>query len=144
MFKFSLEPVLDKQKLVEEQIQRDLAAAARKFQEERHRLKEIENEQSRCFAELARRKSKGPSISELMVFMTFIDCLAGRIKIQEKEVENAGAVFNEMRTALVEVFKRRRLLERFKEKSLSDYRKLTAKREEKTMNEIAVQAYSRR
>lgn len=144
MFRFALDPVLNKHRLVEEQIQKDLAAAARKLREERLKLGVFEKEQSVCIEELERRKTVAPSVSELTVFMSFIDSLESRISAQKKEVDRAEAVFNDRRSELLEIFKRRRLLEKLRQKGLGEYTRVKGRREEAAMNEIAVQAYARR
>jgi flagellar protein FliJ len=144
MFKFSLEPVLNKHKLEEEQIQKDLAAAARKLHEQRVKLREIEEERADCISELDRRSRNGMQVSDMTAFISFIDSLAVNIKTRQKEVDRAAAVLEGMRSALVEVFKKRKVLERFKEKRMSEYSKSRARQEEKILNEIAVQAYLRR
>ena len=137
MYKFSLEPVLNQQKVIEENLQKDVALCLKMLADERAQLERIERAREKCLSELRHKRKRHFSISEMLLYDKFVDSLSHDLSRQAARVDEVKKSFDETRDKLLEVMKKRKVLENLKDKGLKSYRKHALKREQEFLDETA-------
>ena len=119
-FKFSLEKVLSLREFEENQAQIELAKAISVVTELNNKLKFIANE----------RVKNNDARSN------YIEGLDYQKEILLEELAQAELILEEKRQIMIEAMKKRKALEKLKEKQLQEYKKEILKEEEKVLDEI--------
>ena len=143
MYKFALEPVLNHRKSLEEVGQRELAAVERLAANENKKLKSCIRRKKALTKELCRKQEKKISVSEIMLYMGFIEKLSGQIDRQRDRVRAIEKEADLKREGLIEAVKKRKSLEKLDEKGWRAHRKSVLKDEQDFMNEVAVNRFIR-
>lgn len=81
--------------------------------------------------------------SEMLLFQRYFDQLAVYIADQKTKVETAAQLFEKRRTELVAALKKRKVLDKLKEKQMTVAAKKGLKQEQDFMNEMAVTRHAR-
>jgi flagellar FliJ protein len=142
-FNFKLETVLQHRRRIEEDCQRKLAAALAELAEEKRGLAGIEASRERDQEEFQRKLKCDMSASEMLLIQRYFDKQAFDIADQKRKVAAAAQHFEKRRTELVAALKKRKVLDKLKEKQMTAAAKKGLKQEQEFMNEMAVTRHAR-
>jgi flagellar export protein FliJ len=84
MFHFTLEPVLRHRKLIEEELQKEMAATKRRLLTEEEKLLGLEETKSRCLRELQEKQAKGIRALDISLYSDFIGRVTTQIGAQRE------------------------------------------------------------
>jgi flagellar FliJ protein len=143
MYRFRLEPLLKHRKLIEEQLQKEVAVLLKSHATETQKLQNTRNHRDKFLAELQKIQNEGTSVSNIILYVRFIDQLSKAIAKQEKIVLEVLKKFEHKHQDLVEATKKRKILEKLKEKTLRAYKQTMQKKEQDFLNEVGINRYSR-
>ena len=144
MYKFNLESLLNHRKYSEEIRQKELAESKRLLSDERKKLRDYKIEKEKYWTQLQQKQKKGNSVSEIRVYVDYIQRLSKDIEGQRQRVLAAKKKNDQMRMALIEAMKKRKILDKLKAQGIKEYRQMTQKKEQDFMNEIAVNQHNRK
>ncbi len=144
MYKFNLESLLNHRKYTEEIRQKELAESKRLLSDERKKLRDYKIEKEKYWTQLQQKQKKGNSVSEIRVYVDYIQRLSKDIEGQRQRVLAAKKKNDQMRMALIEAMKKRKILDKLKAQGIKEYRQMTQKKEQDFMNEIAVNQHNRK
>ena len=142
MYNFNLEPVLKHRKLVEENLQKELAVLKLSLVNEREKLQTYKESRSKFLVELHRKQEEGTTISDVFLYLPFIEQLSKDIEKQKKNVLELENDVEQKRQDLVEATKKKKTLEKLKDKGLKAYKQEMIKNEQKFLNEVAVNQFN--
>jgi flagellar FliJ protein len=142
-FSFRLETVLQQRRRIEEDCQRRLAAALADLTIAKRGLAGIENSRDKGREEFQQKLERHMTASEMLLYQRYFDRLAFDIADQKRKVAAAAQLFEKRRTELVAALKKRRVLDKLKEKQMTAAVKKELKQEQDFMNEMAVIRYAR-
>jgi flagellar FliJ protein len=142
-FSFRLETVLQHHRRIEEDCQRGLAAALADLTIEKRGLADIENSRDKGREEFQQKLKSNITASEMLLYQRYFDQLAFDIADRKRKVAAAVQVFEKRRTELVAALKKRKVLDKLKEKQMTAAVKKELKQEQDFMNEMAVIRYAR-
>lgn len=144
MYNFNLESVLNHRKLIEENLQKELAILRLSLVDEREKLGKYKESRSKFLEELKRKQEEGTTISDVFLYLPFIEQLSKDIEKQKKNVLELENDVEQKRLDLVEATKKKKTLEKLKEKGLKAYKEEITKNEQEFLNEVAVNRYNGR
>lgn len=143
MFQFRLAPVLRLREATEEQRKQALAQALGERDALRERLAVVERERHRCHQRLI-QEGAGIDFGERRLFGAYLDRLAGEAAAIAKEMDTAQSVVERRRRELADASRDRQVLERLRERRFTAYQKAEIRREQRTLDELAVIGFGRR
>lgn len=141
MFVFHLEPVLKHRKHQEEHIQKEIAELQLQIEEHNKELQLLMDNMARCNAEIRRLQREGVTISEQLTYCQYIEnlkCSCRRIKMEIARLEGQRETKLQ---ELMEALKRRKMIEKLKEKKNLCYLEELLRTEQKLLDEAAVCRY---
>ena len=144
MYNFNLEPVLKHRKLVEENLQKELAVLKLLLVNEREKLQTYKESRSKFLVELQRKQEEGTTISDVFLYLPFIEQLSKDIEKQNKTVSDLEKDVEQKRQDLVEATKKKKTLEKLKDKGLKAFKQEMIKKEQEFLNEVAVNRFNGR
>ena len=142
-FTFRLETVLQHRRRIEEDCQRELAAALAGLTQEKRVLAGIEASRDRGREEFQQKLKSNMTASEMLLYQRYFDQLAFDIADQKREVAEAAQLFEKRRSELVAALKKRKVLDKLKENQMTAAAKKGLKQEQDFMNEMAVTRHVR-
>ena len=137
MYKFNLEPLLNHRRYQEEILQKELADSKKHLAEEQRKLQSIKQKQRKYSHELHQRQKRDGAVSDLIIYFRYIQRLATDFDGQKRRVALSKKQFNQKREELVEMMKKRKTLEKLKEKGFSAFEQKMLKTERDFMDEVA-------
>ena len=137
MFRFNLEPLLNHRRYQEEILQKELAGLKVRLTAEKDKLWVLKQKKRKYVQALQEKQTAGRLASEIKLFVDFVDQLAQEMEIQKQNVLEAERNFNLKRQDLIAAMKKRKTLDRLKEKSLQAYEQEQSKKERNFMDEVA-------
>ena len=137
MYQFNLEPLLNHRRYQEEILQKDLAALKIRLVIEKEKLAVLRQKKRKTIQQLQRKQSDGRPASEIKLFVDFIGRLTNETEAQRQKVMEAERNFNRKRQDLIAAMKKRKTLERLKEKDMQFYEQKQLKKERNLMDEVA-------
>lgn len=143
MYRFSLEPSLNHRKFLEEQLQRELAALQRLLMQEQEELLSYYEARDQVLAGLQKKQGEHATVSEILVYLTFLDQLANDLEKKKGEVTEIEDRLEAKRNDLLKAIKKRKSLDRLKERGNEAFRQEENKREQLFVNEVAISQYHR-
>ena len=138
-FKFSLEKVLSLREFEEKQAQIELGKAQSVVNDLNEQLKFIASERLKC----NESRSKSSDLTFLMSIENYINGLDYKKEKLIEELVQAQIILEEKRAIVVEAIKKRKSLEKLKEKQFESYKKEYNKEEEKILDEISSSKFSK-
>ena len=144
MYKFNLESLLNHRKYIEETLQKKLAIFKKSLDDEKKKLRRYQKDKEKYWFQLQQKQKEGNTVSELSLYVDYINRLSKDIDTQRKKVLKAKEKFSQKRNDLIEAMKKRKILDKMKAKGLEQYHQEIRKKELGIMNEVAVNQYSRR
>lgn len=143
MYRFGLEPVLNHRKLVEDNLQREVATVKKLLADEKRKLRAYRKAKDRVLEELQHKQRENPTVSEILLYVHFLDRVSREVERQKERVLEVEKSYDQKREDLVEAMKKKKTLEKLKEKRLVEYRHELGREEQKQMNEVGIGQYIR-
>ncbi len=143
MFTFRFETLLTTRRHAEDALQKELSDAKRALSAEQALLRESRDTRRRSLAELQRRQGEGFRAPDLALFGSYLDRLAREIDARLKRVAAAERRVNQQRLLVVEAMKRRKVLEKLREKDEREFLETLAVNERKFVDEVATGRHAR-
>ena len=144
MFRFKLEALLNHRRHQEEVLQKELAKVIKKQVYEQKELRKKNDEKRRYIREIQGRQQKSAIVGDLILYVNYLAKLSIQIEKQQHRVYAAARTVDQTRAKLLVIVKKRKILERLKEKDLLVYQQKMMHDERKLMDEIASTRHIRR
>lgn len=144
MFKSTLEPVLKHRKRIEETLQKELAVLEKSLAAEKQKLLGYRSSIRELSAELKQRQRKGSSISDISLYLGFIEQLSRNITAQEKNVSEVETQVELKRQDLIEATKRKKTLEKLKEKQMRAHKEALQKKDQAFLDEMGIHQFNKK
>jgi len=141
MYQFNLEPLLNHRRYQEEILQKELADLKIRLAAEKEKLGVLRQKMRNTIRQMQKTQSAGKAASEIKLYVDFIGRLSKEMEAQRKKVLEAERKFNQKRQDLIAAMKKRKTLDRLKEKDLQVYVKKQLKKERNLMDEVAVHQF---
>ena len=144
MYQFNLESLLNHRKMLEEILQKELAVLNDSLLQEKGRMQSYKEEKIYITADLENNQKEGITISTNLLYFDYIKQLSEKIDKKRNtihEIENSTSM---KRRNLIEAVKKRKILDRLKEKGLKSYVKRLNKKEQDFLNEVAINSFNRK
>ena len=137
MYQFNLESLLNHRRYQEEILQKQLAVLKSRLADEKHNLGVIKRKKRKYLRQLQEKQQGGRPVSEIRLYLNFVDHLSRELEAQNQQVQKAEKRFNLKRQELISMMKKRKTLEKLKEKGLQANRQKEQKNERVFMDEVA-------
>lgn len=144
MYKFSLQTLLDHRKHIEETLDKELGRIKREVNNEKGRLENIIKKKIKCKAELEKKQGDGNKVNEIILCFNYLDKLSKDIDEQKGCLKGVEKKYNIKRGELIEAMKKRKTMERLKEKEMKAFNYSKMKVEQDMMNEVAANRFIRK
>jgi len=137
MYQFNLEPLLNHRRYQEEVLQKELAELKIRLAAEKEKLGVLRQKKRKTIQQLQKTQSTGRPASEIKLYVDFIERLSKETEAQSTKVLEADRKFNQKRQDLIAAMKKRKTLDRLKEKDLRVYEQNQLRKERNFMDEVA-------
>ena len=144
MYRFNLEPVLNHLTLAEEKVQKELAIFKSVVDDEARKLMNYEEAQNRCLQELAKKQKQSITISVIALYRGFLDRISKDYDRPRERILEAEKRFDKKREDLIAAMKKKKTMEKLKERRLKAYGQVLMKKERDAVNEAAINGYNRK
>jgi len=144
MYRFNLEPLLNHRRYQEEILQKELAGSKIRLAAEKDKLWILRQKKRKYVQELQEKQTDGRPVSEIKLFVDFVEQLAKEMKAQSQNVLHAERDLNLKRQDLIAAMKKRKTLDRLKEKGLQAYEHEQLKKERSFMDEVASRQFTQK
>ena len=144
MYKFPLKAVLKYRKMLEENLQKELGVLKRLLADDRKKLSDIKNIKRKYTKELQSKQQKAISVSDSLLYIRFIDRLSRNLVVQNDRVLQSEKNVDQKRNELLEALKKKKVLEKLKEKGVETYNQNALNKERSFLNEMASVRFNRK
>jgi flagellar FliJ protein len=142
-FKFKLEALRRYRNFQEDLLQKELSQAQRDRDQEIDRLQALFDKRSRADNDLKDQQEKSTIGPHLALYDAYIQRLTAEIADQRARVEQAEMLCQKKMQALLEAMQNRKAIDKLKEKDFQAYREELGQTEQKFLNEIAINRFTR-
>ena len=142
MYRFNLESLLNHRRYQEEVLQKELAGLKIRLAAEKDKLWVLRQKKRKYVQQLQEKQTDGRPASEIKLFVDFVDQLSKEMDTQRQNVLEAERDFNLKRQDLIAALKKRKTLDRLKEKGLQAYEREQFKKERSFMDEVASRQFN--
>jgi flagellar FliJ protein len=144
MFHFRLETILTQRRHVEESSQKELTGARQELAGAQAVLREAKDTRRQCVRDMHRKQRDRFRADDMLLYYPYLERLKQDIELHLKRVAAAERKVAQKRQALLEAMKKRKILDKLKEKQLQAHLKAEAGREQRFADESAAQQHARR
>ena len=144
MYKFLLEPVLNHRSFIVENLQKELAILEKILSGEKRNLRSYKKAKYEFLSELQKKEEEGVTISEIVLYSSFVERLSMDIIEQRERIVEAVRKVDLKRDDLIEAMKKMKMLDKLKEKERKAYRQEVMKKEQRFLDEVATNRFTRR
>ena len=144
MHRFKLEALLNHRRHQEEICQKKLAQTERLLADEKDKLRCLKNEQRDNIQKLQIKQKEIINISDIILSVSYIQQLSEKIEEQKNCVQEATKTVNQKRHELITIVKKRKTLEKLKEKEWLAYQQKMMQNERKFMDDVASTRHARK
>ena len=144
MYKFSLESVLNHRSFTVENLQKELAILEKILSGEKRKLRSYKKAKYEFLSELQKKEEEGVTISEIVLYSSFVERLSMDIIEQRERIVEAVRKVDLKRDDLIEAMKKMKMLDKLKEKERKAYRQEVMKKEQRFLDEVATNRFTRR
>lgn len=137
MFKFRLQTVLEYRTVVEERMLRRFSETARRLDEEKSRLQLLEREKSDLIGMMKGVRENAMPAGDIKMLAGYIGALQAREKGQRAAIQEVSLELEGKRKELLESVRKRKIMEKLREKNLAEYQHSLAEDERRMMDEMA-------
>jgi flagellar FliJ protein len=144
MFRFRLETILTQRRHVEECFQKELADARQELAAAQAVLRKTKDTLRQCMRDMGRKQRDRFRADDMLLYYPYLERLKQDIGLHMKHVAAAERKVAQKRQALLEAMKKRKILDKLKEKQLQAHLKAETGREQRFTDESAAQQHARR
>ena len=144
MYRFKLQALLDHRRHIEEVCQKELAEAQRDLADAQEKLKYLKKDKRDNVQKLQALQGERHNASKILIFINYINKLLSDINVQVQQVRHASQNVTGKRDNLIAIMKKRKTLEKLKEKEWLEYQKKMLQAERKFNDEVATTRYIRK
>ena len=144
MYRFNLESLLNHRRYQEEILQKELAGLKIRLAAEKDKLWILRQKKRKYVQQLQEKQTDGRPVSEIKLFVDFVEQLAKEMEVQRQNVLHAERDLNLKRRDLIAAMKKRKTLDRLKEKGLQAYEHEQLKKERSFMDEVASRQFTQK
>lgn len=142
-FNFRLEALRQYRNFQEDAVQRELAEAQRHRDQEIDRLQSLLDKRTRAEESLRREQEKSTNGPHMALYDSYLNRLATEIADQRIRISQAEAQCSLKMQELLEAMQNRKTIDKLKEKDLQAYIENLNQHEQKFLNEIAINQFTR-
>lgn len=144
MFQYRLETLLKYRKTREDEGKRALAEANRRYLEESARIDGLNAKKAEMTAMIREMAAKSPDAGMLMIYDGYLDGYEADLKDEMAKADQARVLMEMERQKLVEVMKKRRIIEHHKEMLKERYEAEESRKERIQADEMTLMRFSMR
>ncbi len=144
MFIFKLQSVLEYRKNIEEKIQNEFSGTKRELDAQKSRMKSLIKERAYLIAEMRNMQDKPVPADDFAVQFSYVKQVRENEKIQKIVIRNAKEQVESKRKELLEAVKKRKIMEKLKERHTEEYNSNLRNAEQKSSDEMSVLKFGRR
>lgn len=144
MFVFKLQSVLDYRKNVEEKILNDFSEKKRELKEESLKLKNLEKERADLIEELRNMQGRKVYAEDIAVYVSYVKQVREKEENQKIIIAHVKEQLEAKRKELLEAVKKRKVMEKLKERHVEEDEFNMRALEQKNSDEMSVLRYGRR
>jgi flagellar FliJ protein len=143
MYRFNLQVVLDYRKRIEEGLQIELSQIQRELEKEKQLLLAYRREKNYYEEELVKREEKEINVNEALLYRDYLRGMRIRIKEQRDIVTKAKGDLDIKQNELLNATKKRKVLEKVKEKEWKRFKENIERGERILVDEVGMRKYQR-
>ena len=143
MYRFNLQVVLDYRKRIEEGLQIELSQIQRELEKEKQLFLAYRREKNYYEEELVKREEKEINVNEALLYRDYLRGMRIKIKEQRDIVAKAKGDFDIKQNELLNATKKRKVLEKVKEKEWKRFKENIERRERILVDEAGMRKYQR-
>ncbi|MEE9505099.1 MAG: flagellar export protein FliJ [Thermodesulfobacteriota bacterium] len=143
MYRFNLQVALDYRKRIEEGLQIELSQIQRELEKEKQLFLAYRREKNYYEEELVKREEKEINVNEALLYRDYLRGMRIRIKEQRDIVVKAKGDFDIKQNELLNATKKRKVLEKVKEKEWKRFKENIERRERILVDEAGMRKYQR-
>ena len=143
MYRFNLQVLLDYKRHIEEGLQIELSHVQRKLEKERQLLISYQSEKSYYEEDLARREEREINVDEGILYRDYLRRMRIKIKKRREAVAEIRVELDKKREKLLDATKKRKALEKIKEKDWKRFLYKLKRRERLFIDEVGIRKYQR-
>jgi flagellar FliJ protein len=144
MYRFKLEALLNHRRHQEEECQKQLAEARKELAAEQNKLGRSKREKHENVLGLQKKQQNSASVSDIILYINYIQQLSKKIEDQRRCVHTANKKVKQVHNELIMIIKKRKTLEKLKDKGQRAYEQKLIQDERKLMDEIATTRHARK
>jgi len=144
VYRFKLQALLNHRRHQEDVCQKQLAQAGRQLADEQGKLRRQKREKRDHLQSLKVKQKALSNVSDIILSVNYIQQLSQKIEKQNHCVREATRKFNEKRSELIGIVKKRKTLEKLKEKVLQAHQQKIMQNERKLLDEVASTRHARK
>ena len=141
-FQFRFQALLNVEQHKEDAVKQELKTLLYNLQKEKETLSNLQTIYLAQQEGLARKQFGWISPEELKLYEAYIFTLSNQITSQQVTVKECEAAADAVRQKLIEISKRRKMLEKLREKKKKEYAYLLQQSENKQLDELAVTRFN--
>jgi len=143
MYRFNLQVVLDYRKRIEEGLQIELSQIQRELEKEKQLFLAYRREKNYYEEELVKREEKEINVNEALLYRDYLRGMRIKIKEQRDIVAKAKGDFDIKQNELLNATKKRKVLEKVKEKEWKRFKENIERRDRILVDEAGMRKYQR-
>jgi len=144
MFIFKLQSVLEYRKNIEEKIHNEFSEIKRELHTQRLRMKSLIQERNNLIAEMRNMQNKPLPVSDFTVQFSYVEQVRGSEKTQKIVIHQIKEQVESKRKELLEAVKKRKIMEKLKQRHTEEYNNNLRNAEQKSSDEMSVLKFGRR
>ena len=144
MYRFKLQALLNHRYHQEEVCQKEMAEARRNLTDAQDKLRCLKKDKHINIQKLHVKQKARHNVSKVIIFINYINKLSNDIEAQIQRVAKASEKVNQKRHDLITIMKKRKTLEKLKEKGRLEFEQKMMQAERKFNDEVSVTRHIRR
>lgn len=144
MYQFKLQALLNHHHHQEEACQKELAEAQRDLTDAQEKVRRLKKDKRENIQKLQTRQEGRHHKSEILIYINYIRQLSGDIEAQVQQVHKASEIVTQKRNNLIAIVKKRKTLEKLKEKGWLEHQQKILQAERKFNDEVAATRHFRK
>ena len=142
MYRFNLESLLNYRHYQEEILQKELADFKNQLVQQEQQLRQLKQAWRKNSLELRQRQKSGGKVSGVIMYFRYLDRLTADIDKQKRRVVKTKNRIEQKRRELIEIVKKRKTLEKLKEKRFNTFEQQQLKKERDLLDEVAATRFN--
>jgi len=144
MYRFKLQSLLKHRRHQEEICQKEMAEAQRNLTDAQEKLRCLKKIKRENIQKLQARQKELHNVSSIIISINYIEKLSRDVAAQMEQVGRASEKVTQKRHHLIAIMKKRKMLEKLKEKDRLEYQQKMMQAERKINDEVAATRHIRK